>query len=84
MMTVNNSPDKRYINSNINANSGAKKAVAAGGGIAVVGSPSITTAEGGYSPGLPKNNNSNVTNMVGESNNNNFATSNQPGANNTN
>ena len=89
MMTMNNSPDKRNINSNGTANPSLKKAMAAGGGGAagIVGSPSITAAEGGYSPGIyntAQKNNTNVINMIGDSNSNNFTAANLPVATNSN
>ena len=76
MMTVNNSPDKRNMNSNITAaNPSLKKAMAATG----VG-PSITAADQGYSPGAQKTYNLNGANLTGEGNNNNIASTNPPGA----
>ena len=75
MMTVNNSPDKRNMNSNITANPSLKKAMAAAGG-----SPSITAADGGYSPGAQKITNLNGANLIGEGNNNNITAVNPLGA----
>ena len=76
MMTVNNSPDKRNMNSNITANPSLKKAMAAAGG-----SPSITAADGGaYSPGAQKNTNLTTANQTGEGNNNNISAANPTGA----